>query len=138
GAYTGEISPLMLADLGIDYVIIGHSERREYFGETNEVVNKKILAAFKHHLTPILCVGESLKQREANETLTHIESQVKEAIEGLSNEQIEKTIIAYEPIWAIGTGMTASNEDANEVCQHIRHIIGQVTNKAIADKLIIQ
>lgn len=138
GAYTGEVSPVMLSDIGVTHVVIGHSERREYFNETDETVNKKALAAFEHGLIPIVCVGESLEQREANETLAHIENQVKVALSNLSEEQITKTIIAYEPIWAIGTGKTASSEDANEVCTHIREVIRQQTSEEIASQVTIQ
>lgn len=138
GAFTGEVSPVMLKDIGVTHVIIGHSERREYFNETDETVNKKVIAAFHHDLTPIVCVGETLQQREANETLVHIENQVKKALEGLNDEQIAQTIIAYEPIWAIGTGKTASSEDANEVCAHIRKVVSNITSKEIADKMVIQ
>ncbi len=138
GAFTGEVSPVMLSDIGVTHVVIGHSERREYFNETDETVNKKALAAFEHSLIPIVCVGESLEQREANETLAHIENQVKVALSNLSEEQITKTIIAYEPIWAIGTGKTASSEDANEVCTHIREVIRQQTSEEIASQVTIQ
>ncbi|MGJ9457570.1 triose-phosphate isomerase [Oceanobacillus sp. CF4.6] len=138
GAYTGEVSPVMLKDLGVSHVVLGHSERREYFAETDETVNKKTHAAFHHGLTPIVCVGETLEQREANETKNHVETQVKKAIEGLSDEQVAETIVAYEPIWAIGTGKTASSEDANEVCTHIRNVIKEVTSEAIAEKVVIQ
>lgn len=138
GAFTGEVSPVMLQDLGVSYVIIGHSERREYFNETNETVNKKVIAAFGHELTPIVCVGESLEQREANATLAHIEEQVTVALHSLTEEQVAKTIIAYEPIWAIGTGKTASSADANEVCAHIRHVVGKMTSKQVADQVVIQ
>lgn len=138
GAYTGEVSPTMLKDIGVTHVIIGHSERREYFNETDETVNRKCHAAFKHELTPIVCVGETLEQREANQTLTHIEHQVKEALQGLTEEQIKNIIIAYEPIWAIGTGKTASSQDANEVCRHIRHVIESLTNADVANQVIIQ
>src|SRR5690625_89197 len=138
GAYTGEVSPVMLQDLGVTHVVLGHSERREYFHETNERVNKKAIAAFQHQLTPIICVGETLEQREANETMNHIETQVKEAIVGLSPDQVANTIIAYEPVWAIGTGKTASNEDANEVCKHIREVVKVVVSSDVAEKLIIQ
>ncbi|MFC4023798.1 triose-phosphate isomerase [Oceanobacillus longus] len=138
GAYTGEVSPVMLKDLGVSHVVLGHSERREYFAETDETVNKKAHAAFHHGLTPIVCVGETLEQREANETKNHVEAQVKKAIEGLSDEQVAETIVAYEPIWAIGTGKTASSEDANEVCSHIRNVIKEVTSEAIAEKVVIQ
>ncbi|MCG1026900.1 triose-phosphate isomerase [Virgibacillus halodenitrificans] len=138
GAFTGEVSPLMLKDLGVTHVILGHSERREYFAETDETVNKKTHAAFNHGLIPIVCVGETLEQREANETMNHVEGQVKEALKGLSEQQIAETIIAYEPIWAIGTGKTASSEEANEVCTHIRNVIKKVTSEEIAEKVIIQ
>ena len=138
GAFTGEVSPVMLKDIGVSHVVLGHSERREYFAETDETVNKKVHAAFNHDLTPIVCVGESLEQREANETMDHVETQVKKAIEGLSAEQVAKTIIAYEPIWAIGTGKTASNEQANEVCSHIRNVIKHVVSEDVAEQVVIQ
>ena len=138
GAFTGEVSPSMLASIGVSHVVIGHSERREYYNETDETVNTKTTAAFQHGLTPIVCVGETLEQREANETLTHIEAQVTQALKGLSNEQIEKTIIAYEPIWAIGTGKTASSADANEVCTHIRKVVANITSEEIAEQIVIQ
>lgn len=138
GAYTGEVSPVMLKDIGVSHVVLGHSERREYYNETDETVNKKIHAAFNHDLIPIVCVGESLEQREADETLTHIESQIKLALKGLSDEQIAQTIIAYEPIWAIGTGKTATHEQANEVCGHIRTVIGDITNDTIKETVTIQ
>lgn len=138
GAFTGEVSPVMLKDIGVTHVVLGHSERREYFAETDETVNKKTHAAFHHGLTPIVCVGETLEQREANETKSLVETQVKKAIEGLSHEQVSKTIIAYEPIWAIGTGKTASSEDANEVCAHIRNVVKDVTDEATAQAVVIQ
>ncbi|WP_087972618.1 triose-phosphate isomerase [Oceanobacillus rekensis] len=138
GAYTGEVSPVMLKDIGVSHVVLGHSERREYFAETDETVNKKTHAAFNNGLTPIVCVGETLEQREANETMNHVETQVKKAIEGLTDEQVAETIVAYEPIWAIGTGKTASSEDANDVCAHIRNVIKEVTSDAIAEKVVIQ
>lgn len=138
GAYTGEVSPVMLKDIGVSHVIIGHSERREYFNETDTSVNAKVKAAFAHDLTPIVCVGESLEQREANETLAHIEGQVKAALADLPAAQVAETIIAYEPIWAIGTGKTASSEDANEVCRHIREVVGKEYDAATAEKLVIQ
>ncbi|MFD1038818.1 triose-phosphate isomerase [Virgibacillus byunsanensis] len=138
GAFTGEVSPVMLRDLGVTHVVLGHSERREYFNETDEMVNKKTHAAFKHDLTPIVCVGETLEQRDANETMTHVENQVKQAIKGLTEEQVAETIIAYEPIWAIGTGKTASSEDANEVCAHIRNVLKDVTSDVTAEKVVIQ
>lgn len=138
GAYTGEVSPVMLNDIGVTHVIIGHSERRAYYNETDETVNKKAHAAFNHQLTPIICVGESLKQREAGDTLTHIESQIKLALKDLTEQQITQTIIAYEPIWAIGTGKTATHEQANEVCGHIRSVIGDITNDSVKEAVTIQ
>jgi len=138
GAYTGEVSPVMLKDIGVTHVVIGHSERREYFNETDETVNKKVHAAFNHGLTPIVCVGESLEQREANETMDVVSAQVKKAIEGLTAEQVGALIIAYEPIWAIGTGKTASSEDANEVCSYIRQLIKDEFSADVAEKVIIQ
>ncbi|OZU88734.1 triose-phosphate isomerase [Virgibacillus indicus] len=138
GAFTGEVSPVMLSDLGVTHVVLGHSERREYFAETDETVNKKTHAAFNHDLTPIVCVGETLEQREANETMNHVGNQVTKALEGLSNEQVAETIVAYEPIWAIGTGKTASSEDANEVCSHIRNVIKDITSDETAEKVVIQ
>lgn len=138
GAFTGEVSPVMLKDFGVTHVVLGHSERREYFAETNETVNKKTHSAFKHGLIPIVCVGETLEQREANETKSFVEAQVKQALEGLSEDQVANTIIAYEPIWAIGTGKTASSEDANEVCAHIRHVVKMITSETTAEQVIIQ
>lgn len=138
GAFTGEVSPIMLKDIGVTHVIIGHSERREYFNETDETVNKKVHAAHKYELTPIVCVGETLAQREANETLVHIEQQVTEALRNVSATQVAKTIIAYEPIWAIGTGKTASSADANEVCAHIRTVVRGLTSEDIAEQVTIQ
>ena len=138
GAYTGEVSPTMLKDLGVTHVILGHSERREYYGETDETVNKKAKAAFQHQLTPIVCVGETLEQREANETKSHVETQVKKALEGLTEDQVKETIIAYEPIWAIGTGKTASSQDANEVCAHIRQVVKSTVSEKAAGQVVIQ
>lgn len=138
GAYTGEVSPIMLTDIGVTHVVIGHSERREYYNETDETVNKKVVSAFKHNLTPIVCVGESLETREANKALSFVEEQVKQALNDLTDEQIEQTIIAYEPIWAIGTGKTASSDDANEVCQHIRETITSLTSSDVAEKVTLQ
>ncbi|NAP01541.1 triose-phosphate isomerase, partial [Halomonas sp. MG34] len=125
-------------DLGVTHVVLGHSERRELFAETDESVNKKTQAAFKHGLTPIVCVGETLDQREANETMNHVGNQVKAALEGLSEEQVASTIIAYEPIWAIGTGKTATSEQANEVCTHIRNVVKDVTSEETAEKVVLQ
>ncbi len=138
GAYTGEISGAMLKDLGIEYVIIGHSERREYFGETNETVNKKAHAAFKYGLTPIICCGETLEQRDQGVMPEHIRYQIKVALGGLTAEQVASLVIAYEPIWAIGTGRTASNEQAEEVCAIIRKVVAELYDDATADKLHIQ
>lgn len=137
GAFTGEISPKMLKDIGVEYVIIGHSERREYYNETDESVNKKLKAAFQYGLKPILCVGETLSQREDGITKSFVTTQVEKALEGLSNEQVSSMIIAYEPIWAIGTGKTASKEDANEVCGWIREKVRELYGD-VADATIIQ
>ena len=123
GAYTGEISADMLADLGVRYVIVGHSERRALFGETDEIVNKKVHAALNAGLNPIICVGESLAQREMGVTMELIALQVKSALAGVSAEQMRRCVIAYEPIWAIGTGKTATAEQAQEVCEGIRAVI---------------
>ena len=120
GAFTGEISCPMLNEIGVDYCVLGHSERRGYFGETDEGVNKRAHAAFKAGITPIICCGESLEQREAGEYLDFVAGQVKAALDGFSAEEVGKLVIAYEPIWAIGTGKTASFEQAEEVCAHIQ------------------
>ena len=138
GAYTGEIAPDMLAEMGVKYVIIGHSERRQYFAETDETVNKKVVKAFEHGLTPIICVGESLEQREQGITFEHVAMQTKIALLGLSADQVKKTIIAYEPIWAIGTGKTATSDQAQEVCAKIRETVESVFGKDAADAVIIQ
>lgn len=138
GAYTGEVSPAMLLDLGVTHVIIGHSERREYFAETDETVNKKLHAALSHNLSPIVCVGESLEQREAGETNSQVEKQVKEAFRDVEAADVDKIIVAYEPIWAIGTGKTASSEDANEVCAHVRKVISELYSEEVANKLVVQ
>ena len=138
GAYTGEVSGQMLKSVGVEYVIIGHSERRAYFAETDETVNKKIKAAFANELKPILCVGESLDQREAGKTEEIITNQTEKALEGLTNEQIKNTIIAYEPIWAIGTGKTATAEDANNSIKAIRNKIESLYGKDVAQEVIIQ
>jgi triosephosphate isomerase len=138
GAYTGEVSPVMLKDIGVTHVILGHSERREYFNETDERVNKKAKAAHHHGLTPIICVGESLDEREDNRTIDVVRNQVRKALDGLSEENIANTILAYEPIWAIGTGKTASSEDANAVCKEIRECIGELTSEETKEKVVIQ
>ena len=138
GAYTGEVSGKMLKSINVEYVIIGHSERRQYFNETDETVNKKLKAAFENGLKPIICVGETLEQREEGKVEEVITSQTKLALDGLTNEQIENTIIAYEPIWAIGTGKTATKEDANDAIKAIRNKIGQIYGQNVADRVIIQ
>lgn len=138
GAFTGEVSPVQLADLGVDFVILGHSERRQYFNETDEAVNKKVHAAFEHYLIPIICVGETLEEREAGNTTTKVEDQVEKALADLSPDQVKRTVIAYEPIWAIGTGKTATSEDANEVCGAIRAKVESLFGKNVADAVRIQ
>ena len=138
GAYTGEVSAQMLKSIGVEYVIIGHSERRQYFAETDETVNKKIKAAFENGLKPIVCVGETLEQRENDETVKIITDQIQKALDGLTKEQVEKTIIAYEPIWAIGTGKTATKEEANEAIKEIRNKIKEIYGEEVANKVIIQ
>ncbi len=138
GAYTGEVSGKMLKSINVEYVIIGHSERRQYFNETDETVNKKIKAAFANGLKPIVCVGETLEQREAGKTADVITKQTELALEGLTNEQVKNTIIAYEPIWAIGTGKTATSEDANNSVKEIRNKIADIYGKDVAEEVIIQ
>ena len=138
GAYTGEISPNMLTDAGVKYVIIGHSERREYFAETDETVNKKVLKAFEHGLTPIICCGETLTQREQGITLDWIRQQIKIAFQNVTAEQAKTAVIAYEPIWAIGTGKVATTEQAEEVCGAIRACIKEVYDEATAETIRIQ
>lgn len=138
GAFTGEISSTQLADIHVQYVVLGHSERREYFNETDEAVNKKAHAAFAHNLVPIICVGETLEEREAGQTVSKVSSQVKAAIKDLSSEQVAQAVIAYEPIWAIGTGKTATAADANEVCGEVRHAIAEEIGAEVAEKTRIQ
>ena len=138
GAFTGEVSGHQLQDLGVNYVVIGHSERRQYFNETDEAVQKKVQAAFENNLTPIICVGETLEQREQNETVNIVSAQVMAALEGLSEENVEKSVIAYEPIWAIGTGKTATADDANDVCQAIRETILDGFGEEVANSVRIQ
>jgi len=137
GAYTGEISPLMLTEIGCQYVILGHSERRAYFGESDEGVNKKILTALKHQLIPIVCIGESLAQREAEETFSHLSQQLEKGLSGLSTEQMQQVVIAYEPIWAIGTGLSASPEQAEEVHAFIRQKLADTFGAETADRVRI-
>ena len=138
GAYTGEISPAMLTDAGVKYVVLGHSERREYFGETNQDVNKKVLKAFEHGITPIMCCGESLEQREQGVTVDFVRQQVKEGFYGVTADQAKTAVIAYEPIWAIGTGKTATTEQAQEVCAAIRACIAEIYDDATAAAIRIQ
>ena len=138
GAYTGEISPAMLVDAGVKYVIIGHSERREYFCETSEIVNKKVLKAFEHGLTPIMCCGETLEQREQGITMDWIRQQVKVGFQNVTADQAKTAVIAYEPIWAIGTGKTATSEQAEEVCKGIRECIAEIYDEATAEAIRIQ
>ncbi len=138
GAYTGEISPAMLVDAGVKYVIIGHSERREYFAETDETVNKKVLKAFEHGITPIVCCGESLTQREQGVTIDLIRQQIKIAFLNVTADQAKEAVIAYEPIWAIGTGKVATTAQAEEVCAAIRVCIGEIYDEATAAAIRIQ
>ena len=138
GAYTGEISAEMLASMGVNIVIIGHSERRQYFGETDVTVQKRVRAALDAGLTVILCVGETLEQREQGITSELVSMQTKIALGGVSEEELKRIIIAYEPVWAIGTGKTATAQQANEVCHTIREVIGAVYSQAAADGITIQ
>lgn len=138
GAYTGEISPAMLKDAGVKYVVIGHSERREYFAETDETVNKKVLKAFEYGITPIVCCGETLTQREQGITIDWIRQQIKIAFLNVPAENAANAVIAYEPIWAIGTGKVATTEQAQEVCSAIRTCIAEIYDKATAEAIRIQ
>lgn len=138
GAFTGEIAPAMLKDAGVEYVILGHSERRQYFAETDETVNRKVLKAFEYGLTPIICCGETLKQREQGITIEWVCMQIKIALLGLTPEQIAKAIIAYEPIWAIGTGVVATKEQAQEVCSAIRACVKEIAGEEAAEAIRIQ
>ena len=132
GAYTGEIAPNMLTDVGVKYVIIGHSERREYFAETDATVNKKVLKAFEHGITPIICCGETLEQREQGVAVDFIRQQIKIAFLNVTADQAKEAVIAYEPIWAIGTGKTATSDQAEEICAAIRECIAEVYDDATA------
>ena len=138
GAFTGEISLKALEELGVQYVILGHSERRQYFNETDEALNKKVKAAFAHGITPILCCGETLAEREANVTNEVTGKQIKLDLQGLSKDDAAKVVIAYEPIWAIGTGKTATDDQANETIGAIRKTVAEVFGKEVADKVRIQ
>ncbi|MGI6752194.1 MAG: triose-phosphate isomerase [Anaerovoracaceae bacterium] len=138
GAFTGEISGAMLAEIGVDYCIIGHSERRQYFGETDETVNKKLLTSLSYGILPILCVGEILTERDAGRAKEVVEGQIKAALANLSTEDMEKITVAYEPVWAIGTGRTATPEQADEMCGHIRSVISGLYGEETGDKIVIQ
>ncbi len=138
GAYTGELSADMLLDAGVKYVVLGHSERREYFGETDEIVNKKVLKAIAKGLVPIVCIGETLKQREQGITVDLVRMQAKIALNGVTADQAKEVVIAYEPIWAIGTGKTATDDQAEEVCAAIRQVIKEIYDEATAEAIRIQ
>lgn len=138
GAFTGEISPLMLKEIGVKYVIIGHSERRQYFNETDETVNKKVVAVLAHDLLPIVCVGESLAERESGSTEQVVRTQTEAALNGLSVEQAMQVVIAYEPIWAIGTGKSSTAEDANETIRYIRACVEKALGAEVAAAIRIQ
>ena len=138
GAFTGEISPLMLKEIAVDYVIIGHSERRQYFNETDETVSKKVLKALEHHILPILCCGETLEQREAGETKDVVKIQVEKGLAGVDKAALADVVIAYEPIWAIGTGKTATSGEANEVIAFIRGVVADKFGGEAAAKIRIQ
>ncbi|QLK85552.1 triose-phosphate isomerase [Staphylococcus sp. 17KM0847] len=138
GAFTGETSPVALADLGVSYVVIGHSERRELFHETDEDINKKAHALFKHSMTPIICVGETDEEREQGKANDIVESQVEKALAGLTEEQVKEVVIAYEPIWAIGTGKSSTAKDANEMCAAVRATVAKLTNEEVAQAVRIQ
>ena len=138
GAYTGEISAAMLKEMGVKYVVIGHSERRQYFAETDETVNKKVKKALESGLLPIMCCGETLEQREANITIEWVRMQIKCGLAGISADDVKKVVVAYEPIWAIGTGKTATSAQAQEVCAAIRACIAEVYDEATAEAIRIQ
>ncbi len=138
GAFTGEVSPGMLQALRVSYVIVGHSERREHFGETDETVNKKVRAIFKHGMTPILCVGETLRERDLGGTQEKVTGQVRDDLKGVTAEEAARLVVAYEPIWAIGTGRNAEPADAGEVIGLIRETIGALSSKEVADAVRIQ
>lgn len=138
GAFTGEISPAQLASIKADYVILGHSERREYFNETDEAINKKVKAALAHNIVPIICCGETLEEREAGTTEKIVAAQITAALEGFTAQEVEHMVIAYEPIWAIGTGKTATADDANQVCGAIRSVVENLYNAETAQAIRIQ
>ena len=138
GAYTGEISTAMLEEIGVDYCIVGHSERRQYFNETDETVNKKLHQLFTTNILPILCVGEVLEERDAGKEFEVVKTQMEGALAGLSGDQVSRLVVAYEPVWAIGTGRTASPEQANEMCAYIRKVIESLYDEEVCDRVIIQ
>ncbi len=138
GAFTGETSPKVLKEMGVDYVIIGHSERRDYFHETDEDINKKAHAIFNNGMTPIVCCGESLETREAGKAEEWVEAQVKAALKDLTAEQVSNLVIAYEPIWAIGTGKTDTSDQAEEICAVVRKTVADLYDQGVADKVRIQ
>ena len=138
GAYTGEISPKMLEEIGVKYVVIGHSERREYFAETDATVNKKVKKALEHNRTPIMCCGETLEQRELGIAIDFVRTQVKSGLAGLSADEVKKVVIAYEPIWAIGTGKTATSEQAQEICKAVRTVVAEVYGQETANEVRVQ
>ncbi|WP_425448551.1 triose-phosphate isomerase [Dethiothermospora halolimnae] len=138
GAYTGEVSPPMLKEIGINYVIIGHSERRQYYNETDETVNKKIKSALKYGINPIVCVGETLEQRETGKAKEVVKKQIENAFDDISSDNMKKIVIAYEPIWAIGTGKTASSEEANDMISYVREIIKGKYGEEISEEVRLQ
>ena len=138
GAFTGEIAPKMLVELGVKYVVLGHSERRQYFAETDETVNKKVLKAIERNLVPIICVGESLEEREQGVTIDLVRLQTKIALKDVKAEDAKNVVIAYEPIWAIGTGKTATSAQAEEVCKAIREVIAEIYSQEVADAVRVQ
>ena len=138
GAFTGEISPIMLKDLGIEHVILGHSERREIFNESDDLINKKVISALKHEICPILCCGETLEERESNKQEEIVKNQLTKNLKDVVIGDLEKVVIAYEPIWAIGTGKTASSEDAEEMCKFIRNLLADLYDESSASKVRIQ
>jgi len=138
GAFTGEVAPSMLKELGVDYVIIGHSERREYFNETDESVNKKVLKALEHAILPIMCCGETLEQRDADKTKDVVKEQVEKGLVGVSSADLVRVVIAYEPIWAIGTGKTATSGQANDVITYIRTVVADMFDTELAAQVRIQ
>ena len=139
GAYTGETSVNMLAAVGVQYCIVGHSERRQYFAETNEIVNKKAKKLLEKDINPIVCVGETLEERESNTMFDVVEKQVRESLDGIEEAQMKRNVvIAYEPIWAIGTGKTATAEQANEMCRFIREVVSKMYNESVAQAVRIQ